>query len=402
MANITAPHIDYSGFDDANRSILQRMFLPQFLWDTPFTVPAISLIIYICYGAIYRLYVSPIAKFPGPKLAALTFWYEFYYDVYKRGKYTWKLKELHQDFGPIIRINPFELHVNDPDFYDVLYCGPIQRRNKWEWSAKLFGTTTSAFATVDHDLHRQRRGVLSPYFSKKSVTQLEPVIQSIVDKLCAILKTYQESGEPVIMEYAYSALTADVISTYSFGKSYGCVAHGFAPDWYHMISEPSELSHSIKQFSWLLPLLQSFPLWFVKPTNPSVYNLLRINKVSVHLECQVVVGGLNVFQDFQNQIQEILNGKNYADTPHRTIFHEILTSDQPASEKSMLRMIHEAHTMISAGTITSAHMLKVTSYHIIANPSILKKLKVELQSVMPDPTTHDLRDTSAQRSIFGP
>ncbi|KAI9734110.1 MAG: hypothetical protein M1835_003401, partial [Candelina submexicana] len=101
----------------------------------------------------------------------------------------------------------------------------------------------------------------------------------------------------------------------------------------------------------------------------------------------VVVGGLNVFQDFQNQIQEILDGKNYADTPHRTIFHEILTSEQPASEKSMLRMIHEAHTMIGAGTITSAHMLKVTSYHIIANPSILKKLKVELQSVMPDPTT---------------
>ena len=44
---------------------------------------------------LYRLYLNPLAKFPGPKLAALTLWYEFYYDVVKRGRYTWKIAELH-------------------------------------------------------------------------------------------------------------------------------------------------------------------------------------------------------------------------------------------------------------------------------------------------------------------
>jgi hypothetical protein len=34
----------------------------------------ISLILWTLYGAIYRLYLSPISAFPGPKLAALTFW----------------------------------------------------------------------------------------------------------------------------------------------------------------------------------------------------------------------------------------------------------------------------------------------------------------------------------------
>ena len=56
-------------------------------------------VLYTVYGAIYRLYLSPIAAFPGPKFASLTFWNEFYYDVYLGGKYTWKIKEYHQRYG---------------------------------------------------------------------------------------------------------------------------------------------------------------------------------------------------------------------------------------------------------------------------------------------------------------
>lgn len=54
---------------------------------------------YIVYLAVYRLYLSPIAKFPGPKLAALTLWYEFYYDVVKGGQYTWEIGKMHDKYG---------------------------------------------------------------------------------------------------------------------------------------------------------------------------------------------------------------------------------------------------------------------------------------------------------------
>jgi hypothetical protein len=59
------------------------------------------LVLYFLSTAIYRLYLSPIAKFPGPKLAALSFWYEFYFDVVKGGQYTWEIGRMHDKYGSV-------------------------------------------------------------------------------------------------------------------------------------------------------------------------------------------------------------------------------------------------------------------------------------------------------------
>jgi hypothetical protein len=48
---------------------------------------------------VFSVYFGPLAKFPGPNLAAATLLYEFYYDVICKGQYTWKIKELHGRYG---------------------------------------------------------------------------------------------------------------------------------------------------------------------------------------------------------------------------------------------------------------------------------------------------------------
>jgi hypothetical protein len=55
--------------------------------------------LYLLGLAIYRLYLSPLAKFPGPRLAALSNWYEFYYDVILQGKFTSHIQDLHEQYG---------------------------------------------------------------------------------------------------------------------------------------------------------------------------------------------------------------------------------------------------------------------------------------------------------------
>jgi hypothetical protein len=54
---------------------------------------------------IYSVFFGPLAKFPGPKLAAAPLWYEFYYDVYLVGQYTFKIKELHGKYGNVLSLS---------------------------------------------------------------------------------------------------------------------------------------------------------------------------------------------------------------------------------------------------------------------------------------------------------
>jgi hypothetical protein len=49
--------------------------------------------------AIRRLYFHPLAHIPGPKLAALTWWYELYFDQIQQSRYVFHIQELHKQYG---------------------------------------------------------------------------------------------------------------------------------------------------------------------------------------------------------------------------------------------------------------------------------------------------------------
>lgn len=46
-----------------------------------------------------RLVFHPLRKIPGPKLAALTGWYEFYFDVIDNGTLVKNLPRLHEKYS---------------------------------------------------------------------------------------------------------------------------------------------------------------------------------------------------------------------------------------------------------------------------------------------------------------
>lgn len=58
-----------------------------------------TLVIYQVARCLYDLFFHPLRNFPGPKLAAVGSYYEFYYDVIKDGTYLWEIEKMHQTYG---------------------------------------------------------------------------------------------------------------------------------------------------------------------------------------------------------------------------------------------------------------------------------------------------------------
>ena len=121
--------------------------------------------------------------------------------------------------GPIIRISPHELHVNDPNFYNTLYSRDGEW-HKYDWSVDAF-STKAAIWTADHNVHKGRRRPLSPYFSKAKVSDQEDMIMSHVHRLFDRLALFVPSHETFDLGAAFGAFVRDVINNYIFGKHYG-------------------------------------------------------------------------------------------------------------------------------------------------------------------------------------
>ena len=63
------------------------------------TLVASAAIVALLGLAIYRVYFHPLAAFPGPLLAAVTTWYEGYYDIVHQGRYLWQIEQMHKKYG---------------------------------------------------------------------------------------------------------------------------------------------------------------------------------------------------------------------------------------------------------------------------------------------------------------
>ncbi|KAI5864077.1 cytochrome P450 [Durotheca rogersii] len=325
---------------------------------------------------VYRLRFSPVAKFPGPRLAAATHWYEAYFDLVSRGggQWTFQIKRLHEEYGPVVRINPDELHIDDPEYYDVIYgnSSPNRPIDKIEKFRYRFGVPEATVQSAKAEVHRRRRAAIAPCFSRGRIRNRNDDLQRILDRISHRLETEFSGTDKVLnVNDMWAAMASDIITEIAFARP---TDYSGAPDFQSPFAQATakmvRFGHLNTHFGVLASAMNWLPDAVLGMLVPPIRPILAFRK------------------EMGDQIQEILSGKNMdvKETSHLTIFHDALSADLPAEDLTYTRLQQEAMGVNGGAVETTSWALTVTLFHVLHSPSIKSQLRAELETFMPDPT----------------
>ncbi|KAF2219180.1 cytochrome P450 [Elsinoe ampelina] len=330
---------------------------------------ALALLSLIVATVIQRLYIHPLAKIPGPKLAAVTGWCETYYDCVLSGQYTFKIEEMHRRYGPIVRINPREVHISDSSFYNTFYS--MQNRlDKDQWFYDFNGDTLSGFATPDSERHRVRRKAIARYFSPATLVQVEKLVRRNVDSLSGRLASMHAAGKSVInLSDVFRSFSTDTVTQHCLVEGSNFLeTDDFGHEYNTWVRTFSYMTTLNRHFTFLMPTFKKLPAWIVEKTSTP-------GSIQSHKFHSMIIG-------------EVSRAMERRPKGTDTILEGLINADLPLEDRSLERIVDEMHTIVGAGSETTASTLDKIFFHVLNRPESLKALRDEL-SALPEGDRQD-------------
>ncbi|KAI0791420.1 cytochrome P450 [Abortiporus biennis] len=344
---------------------------------TMFVATIVLVAIWTLASWIYNIYLHPLAKFPGPKLAAMTKLWRAHLELVQQGSLYEKLSQLHSVYGDVIRIGPNELHFSRPSAYDDIY----NARNKWCKESDMYlGMSVthkiSTISTCEYSQAKKKKDLLTPFFSRRSILDLQSIVQEKMEEVCAVLTDRHKSGQTSNIRGVVRSFVLDTITSISFAQSFGAIQ---APDFKLSALLSMDIAMPIYRLFFNFPVTRSvlnlFPFWFVE-----------------------LVGGegLRGFSQMRkrvmNQIESILANEDLLNAAtHQTIYHDLIPlclgrrgkDGNTTGHLDKYDLFEEAWLLIFAGTDTTGNALTVGMVNVIDNPQIYGKLRAELEKAWP-------------------
>jgi cytochrome P450 len=317
--------------------------------------------VYVVLQVLYNLYFHPLAKIPGPKLAAISG--IPFLKSFAGGTSHLTALEWHRKYGDVVRIGPNELSFNTARAWKEIYATGRTRtfkKDRYAVSRPLKNGESGLAAAVDANHARQRR-LMSYAFSEKALVQQESIIHHHIQScLSYIKKTVQENKGLVDVANMYKYYTFDLISDLAFGESFNCLQQSDSRYLEQLADD------AILQTLFLNTLRR---LWIFRIFFPRFFPKSILEKP----------------MQFIRESEEKLNRRLAAKTDRQDLIGHILlhTTDDVPMTAGELRA--NAKTFLSAGSTTTAAFLASTSHFLAQNPEKQEKLRNEIVASFASP-----------------
>jgi hypothetical protein len=234
---------------------------------------------YLVILVLYRRYLHPLSHVPGPFLYSVTRLCLWYHNVVREGQLYLELVKLHEQYGPVVRISPNEVHLNDPDNYDKIY-NSSGKYTKDPIFYKGFGFE-SFFTTCSNALHRKRRGLMNPFFSRRSVLELEHLVIEKMEKMCQKLGDNLDAKQPVDITAAFKAVSIDVITDYAFDDCWDQIDREDLGSWFTDLvrSFGGPILYTFQQWPIMVNLALGLPEMITMRLGKDLANFVSLTKV---------------------------------------------------------------------------------------------------------------------------
>lgn len=178
---------------------------------------------------IYRLYLHPLARHPGPVLAKITDLHQLWHSY--RGDRHLELWRLHQRYGPVVRFGPDSLSFNSATALKEVY-GFKSNVRKAQFYDAFVHPAANTHNCRDRALHARKRRVMAHAFSDSAIKEMERYILANVRTFCEVIGSglrvgggslEKEGGEwtsPKCMSDWFSYLSMDILGDLCFGKAF--------------------------------------------------------------------------------------------------------------------------------------------------------------------------------------
>ncbi|RYP50906.1 hypothetical protein DL768_003666 [Monosporascus sp. mg162] len=241
---------------------------------------------------------------------------------------------MHKKYGPIVRINPYELQVDEPGFLrEAVYLrGTLEQV---DWAYDTHGTPLLTLSAIDHNDHKHPRAAMNHFFSKANLINRQNTLRGLVSNIRHHPDDFATNSRRfhIKLGEALGVLTRDVATEFRLSKS---ICNLDAGDFRAGVGNTLQESGAIWRTSKYLRR-------FVEQDMTKTTEALRSTSTSSKTN--------------QNSPPTVVSGS--------------MEPDLPPAEKTAERLSDEVITVAGAAFETAAYTLSVTLYNVYSNPQIL-------------------------------